>query len=104
MTDFGTESTIYLIGDTTLTKIQKYRQGEEAVALKNVKTRVKVYSSKEEMAEFIKFTEELSKLRGENKLAVDREDPSTRPAFVFDFPKENIDNGRFIIKCFTILS
>jgi hypothetical protein len=103
MIEFGTESTIYVIGNTAITKIQKYRQGEETVSIKNFKTRVKVYNSKEEMAEFIKFTDEISKLRAENKLIVDRDDPSTRPAFVIEFPKENIDNGYFVIKCFTIL-
>jgi hypothetical protein len=104
MIEFGTESTTYRIGNAMITKIQKFRDGEEAIALKHYRTRVKVRNSQEEMTEFIKFSNELSQLRSEGKLMVDREDPSTRPAFVFEYPKEDRDGGYFVIKCFTILS
>ena len=102
MIDFGTESTSLIVGNAEITNIKKYRNGEETLSLKHFKTRVKVSSSQHEMTEFINFTKELAKLRAENKLVVDKEDPSTRPAFVIDFPKENKDGGWFIIKCFTI--
>ena len=101
MTEFGTEATTIKIGNAMITTIKKYRQGEETIALKHYRTRIKVNNSQQEMTEFIKFTQELADLRNHNKLIVDREDPSTRPAFEFDFPKE--DKGSwFIIKVFTV--
>jgi hypothetical protein len=103
MTEYGTESTTYKIGNAQITKISKFRKGEETICLKHYRTRVKVNSSQDEMTEFIKFTDELAKYREQEKLVVDKDDSSTTPAFEFDFPKENRDGSYFIVKRFTIL-
>lgn len=102
MTEFGSEATIQKAGNGTITTVRKFRLGAETVCLKHYRTRVKVTNSQEEMTEFIKFTQELAELRAQNKLIVDKEDSSTRPAFEFDYPKE--DKGSyFVVKNFTIL-
>lgn len=103
MTEYGTESTTYKIGNAQITKITKFRKGEEAFICKHYRTRVKVNGSQDMMTEFIKFTDELVKYRDKGKLVVDREDSSTCPAFEFDFPKEDFDGSYFIIKRFTII-
>lgn len=90
--DFGTERT----------SIKIYRNGETARTLKHYKIRTKVTNSQEEMTEFIRFTSEVGKHRDDNTLAVERDDPSTRPSFVLEYPKENIDGSYFVIKCWTI--
>jgi hypothetical protein len=102
MIDFGTEATSQRVGNAEITSIKKFHNSEPTNSLKHYKVRVKVSSSKHEMTEFINFTKELSDLRVTNKLVIDREDPTTRPAFIFDYPKDSKDGAHFIIKCFTI--
>ena len=91
--DYGTERST----------IRVYRNGEETRTLKHYKVRVKVNTTQDEMTEFIRFTDQLNDLRSKGNLTFDKEDPSTRPAFIIDYPKDNIDGSYFIIKSYTIL-
>lgn len=72
--------------------------------LKQYRIRVKVYNPQEEMTEYIRFTEEIAKHRANGTLAYDKEDGNTRPAFIIEYPKENIDGGYFVIKSYTVQS
>lgn len=102
---YGTTKTTYLLSNlgTTMVKVEKYRNEEVERSMKQYRVRVKVNGSQDEMTEYIRFTDEVAKLREEGALTYDKEDPSTRPMFIIDYPKENIDGSYFVIKCYTIL-
>lgn len=103
MTDFGTEKTTSTLGDNQIADVVKYRRGEVAVRLRNYRVKVKVINSQDEMGEFIRFTDELAKLRQQGKLTVDRDDATTYPAFVIQYPREDLDGSYFVVKCYTVI-
>ena len=101
---FRTEKTTYPIdANSSMSDSVKYHNGLAEKAVRSYRVRVKVGSSKEEMTEFIRFMEDISKLRGEGKLTVDRDDTDTYPAFIVHYPKEDIDGSWFVIKCYSVL-
>lgn len=101
---FGSEKTIFPLDvkGSTISTIVKYRNGDSERVMKHYRIRVKVSSALDEMTEFIRFTDELSRCRKNGTLTYDKEEPSTRPSFIIDYPKENIDNSYFIIKNYTV--
>lgn len=101
---YGSSKTTYPLDKkgSTIASISKYRNGETEVAMKHFRIRVKVYSAQDEMTEFIRFTDELDRCRKNGTLTYDKEDSSTRPSFIIEYPKENIDNSYFIIKNYCI--
>ena len=84
--------------------IRFYEAGEVIRKMKHYKVRVKINGSQDEMTEFIRFTDKMGEYRKAGKLVVDKNDPTTRPSFVLDYPKDDIDGSYFIIKCYTILA
>lgn len=101
---FGTEKTTFPLDSkgSTISTINKYRNGAVEKALKHFRIRVHVKNSQDEMTEFIRFTDELDRCRKNGTLTSDREDASTKPAFIIDYPKENIDGSYFIIKSYCL--
>lgn len=103
MMEFGTEKTTSIVGNTIISEIRKYYMGEVAKSLRNHRIKVKVINAQDEMKEFIQFTDELNKLRQQGKLAVDKDDATTYPAFIIQYPKEDLNGTYFIIKSYTIV-
>lgn len=101
---YGTTTTTFSLDNkgSTISTISKYRNGDTEKVMKHFRIRVKVFTPQDEMTEFIRFTDELSRCRKNGTLTWDREDASTRPSFIIDYPKENIDNSYFIIKNYTV--
>ena len=101
---YGVEKTIEDLDDgSTISSIDKYRKGKSANTVKHFRIRIKIYTSQQEMTEFINFTEELAKYRLDKILVTDREDPSTKPAFIIEYPKEDVDGSYFIVKNYCIM-
>lgn len=71
-------------------------------SIRNYRIRVKVLNAQEEMTEYIRFTKELAELRDRKNLTVDKDDPSTHPAFIIHYPKEDIDGSYFVVKSYTV--
>lgn len=92
MIEFGTERTV----------IQVYRDSEVTRTLKQYRIKVKVNTPQDEMTEYIRFTDEIAKRRENGTLVIDRNDHTTFPAFILDYPRENIDGSYFCIKCYTV--
>ena len=55
------------------------------------------------MVEFMRFTDEVAACRANGTLGIDKDDPSTKPAFVIDYPSKDIDGSYFIIKCYAVI-
>lgn len=102
-TKHETERTTVDIGDSSLTDIKKYNGIYGDRILRTYRLKVRVASPQEEMTEYMKFSDELAKLRAEGKLAIDREDPTTFHCFMIQYPKVNIDGSYLIVKCYTVL-
>lgn len=100
---YGSQKTTHFIDEnSSLADTVKYHQGTAERAIRSFKIKVRVASPQEEMAEFIRFTEELSKLRKVGKLTADKDDGATYPSFIIQYPKEDIDGSYFIVKCYSI--
>lgn len=102
---YGSERTIYPLDQngSSMSDLKHFRNGGVDNAIRTYRIRVKVNNSKEEMAEYIRFTEELAKLRSEGKLCGDKEDPISLPSFVIQYPKVDRDGSYFVVKCYSIL-
>lgn len=103
MMEYGTLTTTSATPNKTVSDIVKHRRGEVAVTLRHYRIRVRVVTPQEEMTEFIRFTDELAKLRQQRKLTVDKDDPTTHPAFIIQYPRDSIDGAYFIVKSYTII-
>lgn len=101
--EFGTLKTTFTVNDKTIADVVKYRRGEATKSLRNYRIKVKVVNAQDEMSEFIRFTDELAKLRKQGKLAVDKDDSTTFPAFIIHYPKEDLDGSYFIVKSYTVV-
>lgn len=99
--EYGTQKTTYNLNGMQIADVVKYRKGDVAISLRNYRVKIKVINAQDEMREFIRFTDELSKLRQNGKLTVDSDDPTTWPAFQIDYPKHDVDGSYFIVKCWT---
>ena len=91
--DFGTERSI----------VRTFRNSDVVKTVKQFRVRVKVRDAQEEMTEFIRFTSELAQYRADGTLTHDKEDASTKPAFIIEYPSQNIDGSYFIIKNYCIM-
>lgn len=103
MTDFGTEKTISILNGNPIADVVKYHEGAATRSMRNYRIKIKVINAQDEMSEFIRFTSELSKLREQGKLTVDKDDATTFPAFIIQYPKESFEGSYFIIKCYTVI-
>lgn len=99
--NFGTQKTTLSDGNTSISDVAKYHSGEVVHRLRTYRVKVKVISAQDEMTEFIRFTDELAKLRQKNKLGVDAEDPATYPSFLIKYPRYDVDGSYFVIKTWT---
>jgi hypothetical protein len=97
---YGREKTTYFLDDkgSKISTISKYRMGVSEKPLKHYQIRIHIKDVQDEMREFIKFSDELARYRKNGTLMVDKDDPSTKPAFIVEYPKEDIDGSFFIIK------
>lgn len=102
---YGTEKTTYPLDDdgSALVSIKKYRNGNVERTFRHYRIRIHVAGPKEELAEFIRFTEEIARCRQNNTLSVDKEDASTRPSFIIEYPSKDIDGSYFVIKSYTVV-
>jgi hypothetical protein len=103
MIEFGTEKTTTIVNGNQIANVVKYRRGEVAVTLRNYRIRIKVINAQDEMSEFIRFTDELAKLRRQGKLSVDPDDPTTFPGFFIEYPKHDADGSYFVVKSYTVI-
>lgn len=100
--NYGTTKTSKTEEDgSSVTIIEDIHKGDIARTMKCVKVRQKISSSQQEMELFLDFALELQKKRANKKLTVDPKDPVTYPAFIWDFPKKDIDGSYFILKTWT---
>lgn len=85
---------------STLTIINTIREGKVIKSYKQRNERVKVFNSKEEMAEYLKHAE---LIRDKRKLGllVTKEDPSLQPTFKVEYPKYDEDGSYFVVKSWT---
>ena len=93
MMEFGTIRSI----------ITTYHDSQEVRAVKHYKIRIKVRNPQEEMTEFIRFTSEMAELRSTGVLTVDKDDPTTKPAFILEYPHSDVDGSYFIIKSYCVI-
>lgn len=103
---YGSVKTTHIMDDngSALIEIIKYRHEEVDRTMRQYKIRVHVKNAQEEMAEFIRFTEEITTHREQGTLAYDREDSTTRPSFIIEYPQKDVDGSYFILKCYTVRS
>jgi hypothetical protein len=104
--NYGSTKTVYPIDSSgsTIVRVETYWRNTVSKVNMQYKIRVKVYSAKEELTEYLKFTDEIAKRRADGTLTYDRDDITSRPSFTIEYPKENVDGGYFIIKSYTVLS
>lgn len=98
----GTEKTTFEVGESTLSDIKKYNGVYGDKAIRSYRIKIKVLDTQQEMAEYLAFSKELSSLRKDNKLTVDKDDTTTYPAFIIQYPKIDVDGSYFIVKCYTV--
>src|SRR6185369_10064490 len=98
---FGTQKTTVISSDGATSDVVKYHNGIPSRKLRSFRVKVKVISAQDEMTEFIRFTDDLAKLRQKNRLTVDPEDPTSYPAFLLQYPKHDVDGSYFVIKSWT---
>lgn len=104
---YGTERTTTTLDDqgSTLTVINKIREGRTVKTFKQYNVRVKVRDSKEEMAEYLKHAESIRGLRTSGQLVIkDNDDNTLVPSFRIEYPKSDIDGSYFIIKSWSQVS
>lgn len=99
---FGTiEITNTIDSNSSITDIEQYNDGQIVKNLVKHKMRVKVADVKQEMIEFMKFSDDMHKKRKSNKLAVLKDDVSTLPSITLQFPRFNEDGSYFVVKTWT---
>ena len=100
---FGTTKTTTTMDDkgSTRTIIDKVRMGETVKTYRQYCVRIKVKDSKEEMTQYLKYTEVIRDLRAKNLLVLKDEDVSLMPNFRVEYPKTNTDGSYFISKSWT---
>lgn len=101
---FGSETTTYPINDvgSSIADYKHYRVGSLDQAIRTYRISLKVRNSQEEMTEFIRFTTELAQLRKDKKLAYSK-DVALQPAFIIQYPKEDIDGSYYVVKCYSVV-
>ena len=82
---------------STLTIIKKIHEGEVAKMFKTFSVRVKVRDSKEEMAEYLRYTDSI-KEKKQDGLLVMKEGSDYMPSFAIEYPKFDTDGSYFVIK------
>ncbi len=98
--DFGmVRKTEFSPNGSTQSKVTKQYRGETVKAVTCYRVRVKVVGSKEEVAQYLSFTDDLKKLRTQNKLYMDVKDAWAIPSFIIEYPTNDFDGSYFIIKC-----
>lgn len=100
MMNYGQEKQTTTLDDegSTISKVITFFNGNPSKVIKQFRIRIKVGSAQQEMSEYIKFTDELRKKREAGVLVKEKDDPSTIPAFVIDFPRFDEDGTYFVIK------
>lgn len=104
---YGSERTTTTLDDqgSTLTVINKIREGHTVKTFKQYNVRVKVRDSKEEMAEYLKHAESIRGLRTSGQLVIkDNDDNTLVPSFRIEYPKTDMDGSYFIIKSWSQVS
>lgn len=86
---------------STVTIIESVHKGQIAKRIKHFRVRIKVPDTQSETAEYLKFSDEIRMKREEGVLTSDKEDRTTLPSFVLEFPKHNEDGSYFILKCWS---
>jgi len=92
MMQFGTERSI----------LTTYFDSKIVKTTKHYRIRIKVRNAQEEMTEYIRFTQEITKFKEEGRLIIE-DDQTYEPAFIIKYPKKNIDGSYFIIKNYCIV-
>lgn len=88
---------------TAISVVEVIRDGLVVKSLRQFHIRVKVGDTQAETAEFLRFSDDLRLKREAGTLVIDREDASTIPAFLIDYPKKDIDGSYFVVKRWTEL-
>lgn len=97
--NYGTKEQTNTLDDqgSTISSLKVYNAGEVVKDFVKHRMRVKVANVKQEMVEFMKFSDDIRRKRESNRLVVLKDDPTTLPAFVVEFPKFDSDGGYFVI-------
>lgn len=100
MIEFGIEKITEIVDGNGSTKSEtiNYRGGKVNKSIKSYQIRVKVFNVKDEMTEFIKFSDEIRLKRSAGVLSYIQSEPTTKPYFVVEFPENDVDGSYFIIK------
>ena len=99
----GTEKTVVMVGDSSFSDIRKFNGVYGEKSIRSYRVKVRVANSQAEMSEYLKFSEEIAKLRQDGRLTVDKEDSTTYPSFMIQYPRDNVDGSYTIVKCYTVI-
>ena len=104
--NYGTQEQTNTLDEqgSTISSLKVYNGGEVVKDFVKHRMRVKVANVKQEMVEFMKFSDDIRKRRENKRLVVLKDDPTTLPAFVVEFPKFDNDGGYFVILQWTELA
>jgi hypothetical protein len=103
MTNYGTETeTTYLDNQgSTIDIISKIQNGDIKQRWKRVNLRIKVSDKRDETTQYLLFSDMIDEKRQAGVLIVRDSDPQTRPCFMVEYPKTDIDGTYFIIRSHT---
>lgn len=100
---FGTEKTTTDLDDigSTGSLVNIYRDGEVAKSYKQFKIRVKVADTQQEMAEFIRWSDDMREKRKDGTLVLERTEDNLMPTFTVQYPRFDNDGSYFVVRCWT---
>lgn len=102
---FGSETNTTVIdeNDSTDEIISLVKDFEVKKTYKRICRRIRVCNKKEEMHEFLLFTEAVDQAMKAGTLLIRDKDPTTLPSFVLEYPRnEGLDGAYFIVRTYTI--
>ena len=103
MMQFGEETETKTLDqhDSTVSVTTRYHNFEPKKLLRKHAIRKKVLSKQEEMTEYLTFTDMIELKRKTGELVISDTDPTTKPSFIIEYPKNNIDDSYFIVMMYT---
>lgn len=107
MSVYGTSTTMYVVekpNEVNTVEIIDNISGDNVFStFKRVTLRIRVHNKQEETTQFLLFSDLVEEKRQTGKLVLRDTDPATRPQFMIEYPKKDIDGTYFIIRSHTEL-
>ena len=103
MMQFGEETETKTLDqyNSTVSVTTRYHNFEAKKLIRRHVIRKKVLSKQDEMTEYLTFTDMIELKRKTGELVISDADPATKPSFVIEFPKNNVDGSYFIVQMYT---